>query len=452
MQHSQSSQALEASGFGSHHQQQQQQQQSRDVNMPVNGHLSSQGYANSTMMPPGHFVPTSNPYWPQMADASMGDPNQTAGMYHTQNGPLRNPIIDEIKSQHTSPANTPPMSRNTSLPPPVAGPMQTLDMPAPDYTTSAAALYAQANASGPMNNALPMNPTQPFYSIQGERDHSQPFARPESISRPYANDSPSRYSPPPPPGSHLWRHTGLPAVSPLVSAGNLSPSMDIGMQRIRDALPQSRTTTPERQNTAHHPSDQSLHPQSSLYFPPQNPFSSNTPGNQPDTRSRTQPQSRSSSATRLKPKSTSVPSSRMSSPDRRKHAVGMFSYSGTLSAANSRSGSPEFQHRRERGGGEPDAQGGRHNSNFVDLHAVGKALQADQLAGRAGLDVRNQEAPTSQPPTQSSTAVPKEDHRKRKRNRTIQSCLVCHQNKRKVRHLTRGLASTHSSSSLFASY
>jgi ssDNA-binding Zn-finger/Zn-ribbon topoisomerase 1 len=32
----------------------------------------------------------------------------------------------------------------------------------------------------------------------------------------------------------------------------------------------------------------------------------------------------------------------------------------------------------------------------------------------------------------------KMDHRKRKRNRTIRSCVPCHNHKRKVRHLRRG--------------
>lgn len=40
---------------------------------------------------------------------------------------------------------------------------------------------------------------------------------------------------------------------------------------------------------------------------------------------------------------------------------------------------------------------------------------------------------SSQTPHPATAAEPKMDHRKKRRNRTTQSCLSCHQNKRKVR-------------------
>lgn len=133
-------------------------------------------------------------------------------------------------------------------------------------------------------------------------------------------------------------------------------------------------------------------------------------------------------AARSRKKNASASSSRVNSPDRKRKAAPVFSYSGALSALNSRAGSPTAEH-----------DGPRHDIHLqslshVDMHAVGQALRADESVN---------ETPTSDPlvtvvpgsssaPNVANDAGFKGDYRKRKRNRTIQSCLPCHQNKRKV--------------------
>ena len=130
-------------------------------------------------------------------------------------------------------------------------------------------------------------------------------------------------------------------------------------------------------------------------------------------------------------KTASASSSRVNSPDRKRKSVPVFSYSGALSALNSRAGSPTG----ENDPAKPSDMSGAFG--HVDMNAVGQALRNENVSesgpseGTAAVSGNF----TTGPGPDVSNPVVKGDYRKRKRNRTIQSCLPCHQNKRKVRML-----------------
>ena len=144
-------------------------------------------------------------------------------------------------------------------------------------------------------------------------------------------------------------------------------------------------------------------------------------------------------AARSRKKNTSASSSRVNSPDRKRKAAPVFSYSGALSALNSRAGSPTAENDGSKN--EPVQQSLSH----VDMHAVGQALRADDSVNETpSSDLTNPIPPGNAPvPTAGTDTTLKGDYRKRKRNRTIQSCLPCHQNKRKVSCLTMSGSETH---------
>lgn len=413
----------------------------------------------------GMPVQMSAPQWPETGP--QASPVNQNSQYPGHAGPsaMRHPFLDGSRPLHASPATTPLASKRANLPQAQSSGSSghpAMGSPANQYATSP--VNAAYNPSG-HDQGMDYGSIAMRFNQQNRTAGSVPGMAPYPSGGhgSYQYGGPSQN---PTPVAPNWGHIGLPEPSPAntphlgatshAQGTNAMDWTDASGRSRRDSdmngafvTPEVKVERPGRQMrekpnksgtvtpvTLEHPgtfggmsvptSPEKLmnmpggH-QAGLISGVENALADLNTGAGHD-RGTTQ------AAARSKKKNTSASSSRVNSPDRKRKAAPVFSYSGALSALNSRAGSPTAEH----DGAKLDPN--QPSLSHVDMHAVGQALRADDSVN---------EAPSSEPvtatgPTGTSASAAatdasgKGDYRKRKRNRTIQSCLPCHQNKRKV--------------------
>jgi hypothetical protein len=403
--------------------------------------------------------------------------------------PMRNPIIEGIKSAHSSPASTPLLNSSATLPPshtPVSfSSSNYINTSAPISLNNVShqsrpvglsfPLQIQGQSMGIGSIALrrsnkinqqqaqaPAEVKSRSESVASNKSLAGMAPRPLQTPAPYVHESRSQTATPVAPNcGHIGLPEASPMSTPILGSSNNTPMVPDWMES-RNHLSQSETkpepnlfrevasepdassgppfskhrsgsTTPASVVAGHIAGTMSVpaSPNQQLNAPSgqhaglmrgvENALAGLSTGLGDNQRA-------SFSGSRSKKKILSAGSSRANSPERRRKSAVVFSYSGALSAVNSRASSPVLA--TESSTTEADK-----GSADVDMDALGRALQAEQKSAQAGfMD------PPKQPLSESSNLanhidnkIDKADYRKRKRNRTIQSCLPCHQNKRKVR-------------------
>ena len=392
--------------------------------------------------------------------SGMGMQGNTVPNLPLNGQPILQPSFNQsIRSVHSSPVNTPIPPGRYSMQHGQNAPNNTASnsgSPAPPYLNSPAnTSYANMPGQGMDYGSIAMRMNQSNRTGGSLAGMAPRPAVVQNLGAGGGSDHPTPVAP-------NWGHIGLPEPSPAstpllgASSGVASSNTDWadpqgvdrrrsdaqssfggpsdhrvgrGSRRARETLSKSGTATPVPLDLADHsiggpsaPASPQRHMslpgghQSGLMSGVENALADLNTGHH---------------AGKPRKKTASASSSRVNSPDRKRKSVPVFSYSGALSALNSRAGSPT---------GEIDpAKPGDMSSAFghVDLNAVGQALRNENIpehGSSEGTAAASGSFATGPGPDVSNPAV-KGDYRKRKRNRTIQSCLPCHQNKRKVRSL-----------------